>query len=174
MDPLAWVIAATGAFSAGTAWWLSRRAQAEHTIQERVANKIATDKIHLDETQQALDAYERVNLMHQREIDRMTEQNNLLADLLKGEREHSVTERKINAALIERYRGTIMELLQALLVMKNTSNTGDSAIIDNAMITATEIMKGPIAPVPDGRRVTDPTVTGENPPFRIDTPPPGK
>jgi hypothetical protein len=171
MDPLAWVIAGTGVFSAVTAYLLSRRAQAERSTQERVANKIATDKIHLDETQQALDAYERVNVMHQREIDRMTEQNNLLADLLKVEREHAIMERKNNAAVIDRYRGVIMELLQALLAIKNTSSVGDSAVIDSAMVTATEIMKGPHLPVPDGRRATDPATTGEQPVFRLDTPP---
>jgi hypothetical protein len=171
VDPIAWVVAGTGVFAAITSWWLSKRAQADQAGQERVANKIATDKIHLDETQQALDAYERVNLMHQREIDRMTEQNNLLADLLKVEREHAIAERKNNAAVIDRYRGVIMELLQALLAIKNTSTAGDSAVIDSAMVTATEIMKGPHLPVADGRRATDPTTTGEQPVFRLDTPP---
>lgn len=177
MDPLAWVIAGTGVFSAVTAYLLSKRAQKEHSAQERVANRIATDKIHLDETQQALDAYEKVNLMHQREIDRMTEQNNILADLLKVEREHAISERKNNAAIVDRYRGVIMELLQALLVVKNTTpGVSDNALIDSAMVTATEIMKGPISPVSDGRRATDPTTTSPEglPPFRLDQSPPGK
>lgn len=130
------------AFVAWTSWRLATRAAKDKENQEKIALKIAEDKAELDRTQQALDAYERLNQTHQREIDRMVESAAGYRDLLNAERRHAREERLAHAALVERYRTALMDLLEVLM-LKNLVGPDDVRSIEQAMIDATQAMKDP-------------------------------
>jgi len=164
IDPIGLVVAMTGAFAAFTTWWLAKRGLSDREAQEKIANRIADDKVHLEETAQALDAYERVNAMHVREIQRLSEQNQAVVDLLKSERELNSKERKQHLVVVDRYRAATMELLQALLLAKElvSKESMTQTVIDDAVANATTMMKSPTAIL--DRRSTDPT-EDEDPDF---------
>ena len=142
MDPIGWVVAITAVFTALSGWYLANRAQKDKDKQEQVALKIAEDNAHLKETQQSLDAYERVVAMHQREIDRLQDQNETLNQALSTERAHMRENNKSHGELIERYRRALMSLLQAMILFRNQITPTQGESIDKVMSEAAELMKG--------------------------------
>jgi hypothetical protein len=137
-----------GAFVAFTSYRFATKARKDKDLQDRVALKVASDKAELDATQQALDAYERLNVTHQREIDRMVESASGYRDLLASERKHARDERVAHAALVERYRTALMDLLEALMTLKNLVPPADVKAVEQAMIDATQALKP--QPEPEG------------------------
>lgn len=147
------------AFVAVTSWRLATRAAKDKETQEKIALKIAEDKAELDRVQQALDAYERLNTTHQREIDRMVESASGYRELLASERRHAREERVVHAMLIERYRTALMDLLEVLMVLKNLVGPAQVVEIEQAMIAATQALKEPETPEIEGPPGPSPTTS---------------
>jgi hypothetical protein len=118
------VVAVVGAFTALTGWALAKRAQKDVEIQKSVADAVERDRVRLDETQQALDAYERVIASHEREIDRLNNHIAVIDEILRGERIRSASERQSAAHMSEHFRKVVVDLLEALLTLRSACAEG--------------------------------------------------
>lgn len=143
------VVAVVGAFTALTGWALAKRAQRDTEIQKSVAEAVERDRVRLDETQQALDAYERVIAAHEREITRLNTHIEVIDQILRDERMRGQEERQGAALLAEHFRKVVVDLLGALVTLRAACIEADAARVADAAIHEAQDALRP-DPIPDG------------------------
>lgn len=134
MDPVSAVVSITTVVVLGAGYFLSRRASTRADIEAKVAQQVAEDQAELGRTHQIFEAYERVNDMQVREIERLRSRAERAEKALRDERKDA-------AAAAGKYQKVAVDLMAALTVMQNNAPEPVAESARAALTAAAETIK---------------------------------
>lgn len=138
-------MALTGAFTAVSGYYLAKSGRKDTKHQQDIADQVAKDKAELAKTQLALTAYEQVQSMHLEEIRRLHDQNVVVDQLLRNERDRCERERDATSRALLRYREIVVDMVNILIDHRAGDTAHGPALsitLDDAIERAQDLLGG--------------------------------